>query len=287
MNSITELLDAEDIVAEIRMERQAFDGCFLLLEGITDIRRFQNFFEDKDCSVVNCWGRSKIQKAVFLLRSSDVTGFLAFADADFDRVLGELEEDDCIIYSEFHDYDLDMSRTPAFARYMLEVAEQEKISAFGGLDLARDHVFNSIKLISAARLANRKGKIPQSLSRIQWEDYFDGDRLEFGRYVKKALRGKSNDRFELERFTACVEQELENLTDLWQVTNGHDFFTALGKCLRGKFGKRHRMNCSGNEIELHLRLTMNYSDFQSMSVYKKIRAWEAKHGYKVLRFDFS
>ena len=119
MISIAAGMDEYDIVQEIRFERQVHKGSFLLLEGQDDLRRFTRFIDEKLCSTVNCFGRPNLIEAIKLLYEDGFLGALGLADADFDRLTGDLETHEGIIYSDSHDFDMDWACEQTLHRYLL------------------------------------------------------------------------------------------------------------------------------------------------------------------------
>ena len=132
MITITRLMDGYDIARQVRMERQVHKGVsFMLLEGNTDIKRFDRYVDESACSIVNCFGRENAIEATELLYDDGFAGVLAIVDADFDRLTNNLKEHEGIIYSENHDLDLDWSRPSIVGRYLSEVGDKSKCTAHG------------------------------------------------------------------------------------------------------------------------------------------------------------
>ncbi|ESZ11563.1 DUF4435 domain-containing protein [Mesorhizobium sp. L48C026A00] len=103
MLSIARHMDAYDIAQEVKFERLAHKGSFLIVEGDTDIKRFSKYVDEQECSLVNSYGRRKAIRAIQLLQKWKVAGVVAVLDADFDRINGtELTHPD-IAYSSNHD----------------------------------------------------------------------------------------------------------------------------------------------------------------------------------------
>ncbi|WP_417581355.1 hypothetical protein [Pelagibacterium sp.] len=275
MISIAQHLDPEDIFAEIRMERQAHRGAFLLLEGITDIRRFSKFLVE-DCSTVNCWGKPKLLRVLELVDHYDFAGALALADADFDRFTNDLQHSANLIYSETHDFDLDCIRSGAFFAYLEEAGDHEKIAALGGAQAVLEFVLEALHPISCARLCNRRGVITCSLSDLEWDPCYSPFKVNRGMYAAKALKKTGLTREAVEAMLSVMAAEEEENHDLWQITNGHDFCVALGISLREALGSRGKQQTTGQEVEMHLRLVYQFHHFDTGAVAAAIREWEAQ-----------
>lgn len=283
MLSISELLEPEDIFAEMRMERQAHHGAFLLLEGVTDIKRFSKFMVE-DCSTVNCWGRPKLLEVVALVDSNSFKGALALADADFDRVINSLIASPSLIYSTCHDFDLDCVASGAIDCYLSEVADAAKLAALGGVSGVVQLHLNAIQPISCARLANCRGKITVSLADLEWDSCYTPFSINKSMYAAKALKKIGPTHDNVNRMLEFINAEEEEGHDQWQITNGHDFCVALGISLRDALGTRGKQQTSGREVELHMRLGYQFSHFLQGAVAGQIRQWEhANAPHRVLQ----
>lgn len=276
MLSISAFVDAEDIYAEIRMERQAHAGSFLLLEGTTDIRRFTKFLAE-DCSTVNCWGKNKLISVVRLAENDNFPGALGLADADFDRITGEITETSHLIYSDTHDFDLDCALSDLLQNYLLEVGDEEKVAGTGGAAGVSKALLEALYPLSCARLANIRGTIQVSLAEVEWDTFFVPYKINMHMYAAKALKKVGATHESVAEFLETVTAEASLAHDLRQVTNGHDFCVALGVALREGLGTRGKQQTSGREIELHLRLGFQNDHFDGGEVSKRVRVWELEN----------
>ncbi|WP_419826838.1 DUF4435 domain-containing protein [Sphingomonas sp.] len=271
-----------DISAQLRMERQRHRGVFALVEGATDIRRFRKFFDPQSCSFVNCFGKDNVIGAIDIEQNSGRCDSLGFADADFDRVLGNHVENGDIIHSAHHDFDTDVCATSAMHRYLDEMGEEQKIVNRGGKIAVIEQLLATLKPLSAMRFANQKHLLAYSFDKIDVSQFFDGgdldidkmiDHVSTGRFVtdqhKTALRGF------VDRYTAAE-------IDLWQFTNGHDLIEALGIALRDRLGCRRPPQTWRSEVEKHLRLTFDASDLQECGLKSMVETWEVRTGQRVM-----
>ena len=280
MTSIEQLLDADDIVAEIRMERQAFNGAFILIEGSSDARRFEQFLDLDRASLVNCWGRSKLLIASGKLNSAGFTGFVALADADFDRVKGTLENIDNVIYSDNHDFEIDTVRTSAFAKYLKEVGNVTLCKDIGDHDVIRTRIAEALAPLSAAKFANILGVINYKLSEMNWLPCLADLQINKEKLAFTILRRESPDRERIAALVDIIDRHMPS--DLWQSTNGHDFCAALGVSLRGTLADRKHPQTTPDEVEKHLRLALSEADFRNMGVYRSLRQWQSDNNIRLL-----
>jgi hypothetical protein len=172
------------------MERQKHKGAFLLLEGSTDIRRFQRFIDQTRCSVVNAYGKSNVITAIELLHDDGLDQCLAMIDADFDRILNSVREHEGLVSSQTHDFDLDLATTKASDQYIEEVGDKTKIEALGGPRRLFDRVMASIKPLTALRFANVKHNLDYSLDRLDLAAFFDGFKIDVDKMINHVSWGQ-------------------------------------------------------------------------------------------------
>ena len=79
-----------------------------------------------------------------------------------------------------------------------------------------------------------------------------------------------------------TKEMTKNNNDL-QMSNGHDMCCALGKMLRSEIGSRRHQQSWGSEVEAHIRMNFDDSDFKSLMIFADIKAWEARNsGFNVV-----
>jgi hypothetical protein len=221
-------MDEYDIAEEIRLERKVHRGSFLLLEGITDIKRFVPFIDEKECSLVNCYGRRKAIEAIKILYEEGFPGALGAIDADFDRIDGGLELHEGLVYSESHDFDLDWAQPTVVGKYLNQVADSERRKIHGSPDEISLKIITALKPVSVARLLNHRRRIGFKLSHIDVSACFVNFGVSLDRYLDLVFEGcvvSEQGRKELkEQISRATNQDY----DLHQLTNGHDFHSALG-----------------------------------------------------------
>jgi len=274
MNSIARNIGPRDIVAELRLLRQKHKGVFFLMEGPSDFKRFEKFVDRSSVAIVVCWGKSNVLNAVDLVQQRGGTDVLGFVDADFDRLMGALAENEDVIHSASHDFDVDLCRTDAMDRYLREVAMDDRVGAEGGAGAVLASLMQSLRPLSALRYANERHQLGYSLKNVDLEDFFDGSMINRGAMVNAVSAG---------RFAGAVHREtlrahVDNYTDATfpneQFTNGHDLVSALGIALRKRLADRRPPQTWRSEVEAHLRLAFDHIDFASCGLAARISEWQ-------------
>ncbi|WIY27369.1 DUF4435 domain-containing protein [Parasedimentitalea psychrophila] len=238
MNSLTATITHHDICAQIRMERQKHSGTFLLLEGAHDSRRFKKFVDMEQCSIVVCSGRSNVIAAIGKLQDQGFTDSLGLADADFDRLLKQLPENEDIIYSRYHDFDVDVISSSAFERYLEEVGNSEKILSAGTISKIRNDVLQFIRPISAMRLVNQVYSMGYRLGQFDLRLFLAETEIDIDKMIAEVSQGKFSSNKDKELLRKRIDDCLLRKFDLWQFSNGHDLMSAVSIRLEDQIGSR-------------------------------------------------
>ena len=283
MNSLASQIDHFDICAEIRMERQKHKGSFLLVEGGNDWKRFGKFLSKDECSVVVCHGRSNVEKSVALLHDRGALGNLGLIDQDFDKVLKKATPVDDVITSNFHDFDIDMFLTPAFERYLLEVARPNIFDNEKTVDDLRSEIMGFIRPVSALRLVNQYFNLRYDLKNLDIKDFLVDEVVDIDRMILSVSTGKFSGEKEIADLKKRVVSCLNSKVDLRDFSNGHDVFAAISLFLENKIGSRRGTGNHPREIERVMRLTFDDGDMEESGLANKIRVWERDNNFQVLK----
>jgi hypothetical protein len=287
MMSITNEMDAYDIAQEIRLERQVHKGAFLL-EGATDIKRFATFVSERGCSIVNCYGRKNLIEAFDILDEEGFLGIVALADADFDRVLKSLKTIDGIIYSTFHDFDLDWIDEGVLTRYLFEVGNHNKVRENGSAGEILKKLLEALKRVSLAKFINAFKSYDIKFSDIDLQSHCSGFSVDFPSYIAEVFRQNVRKTDIQNHLSTAIEVNAAKEVNLYQLTNGHDVYCLLGVCLREELGERRISQTWGREVECHVRLTFDDERFSRSDVFRALRNWEDNNApFRVLADHFA
>ena len=281
MRSMTKYLKPADICADLRMLRQTHKGMFVLLEGAGDFKRFKKFYSE-EAILVNCWGKDNVYGAIDIEQNSAREDVIGFVDSDFDNIHGDGEDNEDVVRSRFHDFDVDVCATGVFARYLAEVGDPAKVEAEGGAQACVECLLQALKPLSALRYASVRNDLGYSLTKLDHAEFFDGHVIDVSAMIDHVSYGKFSSQEHKDGLRARIDQYLAPDFDLWQFTNGHDLIAALGIALRGRFGNRHRVLTNRSEVEKHLRLAFDVADFQHTGHLAAIRNWEQTRAVTLL-----
>lgn len=274
MLSIFAYMDERDIAREVQMERMVHSGSFLVLEGSQDVKRFRPFIDEAQCSIVCAHSVKKATLALRLLERNGLNGVVGVIDADFHRILGTLRPSPNLIYSSHHDLDLDWVSISVLERYLTEVGDEASVQAHGGPEKIFHEILDVIKPISCARLLNAKRVFKFKVSNVEAGRVVANGCDLVESYIDELVGSGNVDESERHWIRQKIGEEMSSSYNLLQLTNGHDFCSALGAYLRTKIGSRREPQAWGKEVALHLRLTVDRVDFFKLAVASELRNWE-------------
>lgn len=117
-----------EIANEIRLQRQSFDGSFLILEGRDDRLFFQKFVDQEKCEIFVANGKGNVIDVVVKLRVQLCDGVVGVVDADFDHIENTLQLIENIIVLETVDLEALLIRSPALESLLSEWGQVKKIA---------------------------------------------------------------------------------------------------------------------------------------------------------------
>ncbi|MCK0207530.1 hypothetical protein MWN33_05725 [Starkeya koreensis] len=288
MLSIGSELDEYDIAQQVRLERQAHKGSFLLLEGAGDIDKLEPFIQQKNCSIINCYGRGNAVGAIELLYDEGFEGAVAIVDADFDRLVGEVEVHEGLVYTAGHDLDMDFVNSTAFDIFILEQSSVEKLNNLGGVGAIREKLHLAIKPLSVTRYINVVGIINFKLSDVFIECCCIEGHAKPERIVAAIFNGKAPDTSRDEMLINLIERHSRQSFDYNQLTNGHDFIRLLGMFMQSQIAEWLPYFCTEKNIMAEICRRMSDDYFCKLAIFRNIREWELESGkYNIFRADLN
>lgn len=284
MNSISRHLTPRTIYAQIRMERQKHKGVFFLMEGSSDFRRFEKFVDRSVVSVITCIGKENVEGTIEITQDMGFDDCLGFVDLDFDYLDNCVSQNDDVIQSANHDFDIDICKTEVISRYLSEMADAHKLGTIGGGDAFVLLMLEALKPLSALRYANFKKNLRYDLSRIEIYKFFNGHAINIEKMIEEVSKGKFGSKEYKDILRGHIDNYMSAELDLWHFTNGHDLICAVGISLQGRIGDRAIPQTKRVEVERHLRLAFDFADFHACGLAGKILSWEgSRTGLPLLR----
>lgn len=268
-----------EICTEIRMQRQKHKGIFLLLEGAGDWKRLEKFINPQTTLALPCHGKSNVFDAIEITQNRGFEDCLGMIDSDFDRINKCQIENEDIILSNFHDFDMDTYSTNTISDYCNIFGNVSKINSLGGMTVLIDTIIRDLKPLSALRFANEKQKLEYSLSDIDIGQFFDGHSIDITEMINAVSYGKFDTSEHRDALREHVNRYMNADFELWQFTNGHDLAAAVGIALRSKIGERSEFQTRKQTIEADLRAMIGWPHLEACGLVDKISAWQTSRGH--------
>jgi hypothetical protein len=272
-------LDAYSIANEIRLSRTVRKGASaLLVEGSKDARVFRNLVDESGCDVVQTEGKHNATRALNVLRKASQAGALVVVDSDFSRLDGQLILDPDVLWTEDHDIEGMVLKSPAPEKLMIEY--DLKLDEFGrdlGTTLAK-----GVMPLGYMRLASIKNKLNLDFKQLDHSKFVVGPPpvIDEAKLAQEILAKNPRCSHPAKDLIGMMQGVSNSSHDCWQVSCGHDMTAALSVMLTQRIGR----DIPSYTVERQLRLSYHPSDFASTQLCKEIKEWEAKNApYGILK----
>jgi len=173
-------------------------------------------------------------------------------------------------------------------KYLVEAGDVEKYELHGSTATIIDKIMLCLKPISVARYLNYSNWISYKLSDIDITKCLSGFVLDLDAYVDLIFLNRTASDAMKSAIKGQIMGGVRQDYDLRQLTNGHDFFCALGICLRTELGSRREVHTWGSEVEMHIRLIYGDTEFRESQLYKDICFWLSENSkYSIFHMRLS
>ncbi len=271
----------DDIANEIMLTRDDPGNrflAFLLVEGHTDRNFYKTFINKSKCQITITYSKSTALQIVSILEQEMFPGILAVVDADFDILEGKLPSSSNVLFTDAHDLETMLMKSPALERVLIEFGSEEKI----------DEIIEATNKDVRALLL----ECGMTIGYLRWVSLreklsltFEG--LEFSQFIKKdflhvkpldcirAVKNKSQ-RHDLadKQLEAYIQNLRDDTHDPWHVCCGHDLICILSVGLRRTIGTWNPNDIRPDVLERSFRLAFERSYFYKTQLYLSIQQWE-------------
>jgi hypothetical protein len=254
---------------------------------MTDEVFFERLTDADRCRIDVANGRENAMDAFAEIRNTGFAGALFIVDADFDVVDGRLPLPVGLLFTDTHDVETMLIKSPALDKLLRQVGQRDKITAF-----RKKHGDIRERLLASGA----------PLGRLLWLSLHDGlnlrfEELRYGKFIDdktldvderkmiKAVLDHSG-RHDLDQGT--IASALASLRSAdhnpWHLCCGHHLTEILAIALRKAIGTNNSKDMPVEQVEHMLMLAYEAVDFRSTELYGAIHAWEGlNHPFVVLR----
>jgi hypothetical protein len=285
-----EFINSHSISNELRMLRTVFDGSFLIVEGNTDKRVYQNFIEPKHCRIkcVEFKNNSNKQRVIEIIEilnaDKHFTGAIGIVDADFDNLEAKNQNVANLFLTDFHDLECLILISPALDKVLAEFGSEDKINNFGkGI---RETLFEIGSFIGYFRWISLSDELNLTFEDLDFGKFIDKNNLNFS--LDSGITTVKNKSQKLNIDNANISQQINNLAsqnyDKKQVACGKDLVETLSLALQKCLGTNNSNNVTSDIIARDLRLAYEFEFFVLTNLYQNIKEWETQNiPFKVFR----
>ena len=269
-------LKPDRIANRIRLLRNEsqYTGSFLIAEGDTDTRVWKNLVDSAKCRVENAHNKNKAVKVLNILEQGNCAGVLAIVDADFDILEGSVSLSQNLLFTDTHDLETMLLKSPALDKVLLEHGSEDKINSFGK-DI-RQTLLESAKVIGYLRWASLKFDYCLKFERLAFNKFVDDRTLALNesKLLQTVKNNSQKPGLDEQEIRANMDSLKTNTQYLWYICHGHDMVDILSIALCKALGSCSSKEVDPNVLEINLRLAYESAHFRLTKLYIAIQTWE-------------
>lgn len=272
-----EHLNADDTINTIRLELRHPAGkefLWVLVEGETDQKLYAKLIAGRNTKVEMVFGGvENLRKAVSTL-IQETQQVLGIRDADFLHLNGQEESITCLFLTDCHDTEMML----LFCDTAFESIVSEYISSRRtDFQILRRDLLESLTFLGAIRWVNSTESLELNFKGISLASFYSAANLTLDK-VKciKEIENRSPNRIRTVQ-TEEFEVEISDLSDLYNLCNGHDFEKAFALHVNAKYPRVKGIK--DEDIGKALRMAYRKEDFATTKLYESLKNWEFETGY--------
>jgi hypothetical protein len=264
------------IATEIRMLRtdKQYSGSFLIVEGDTDARVWENLVDSTKCRVENASNKHNAVKVLNILEKDNFAGVLAVVDADFDILEETVLLSQNLLLTDTHDLETMLLKSPALEKVLREHGSREKIERFAP-DI-RQTLLESAKIIGYLRWASLKFNYCLKFEGLKFKKFVDDQTLilDESKLIKIVKDNSENPGLDEKEIRANMDSLKTDTQDMWHVCCGHDMISILSLGLCKALGSFSSQKADPKVLESYLRVAYESAHFRETKLYRSIQRWE-------------
>ncbi|WP_312698508.1 DUF4435 domain-containing protein [Sphingobacterium mizutaii] len=290
-----EFISPDRIANAISMKGDSFNS-FLVLEGESDYLLFKKFIDEEICKIEIGFGYEAVLEVVKLLNERSFNKVLGIIDKDFRELDNENIETLNILCTDFHDLEVSIINSDAFANVLTyHIQEKKLIEKYGDYNNFRNHLFKTLAPLSFLKWLNKK----ENLGIIFKSKNIDGKPLDFVKFIcvtnltylgnelliKSVLdycNGKVKILIKEQELLVALEEVFNQDVDMYQLTNGHDLILLMAISLRKHVSNLNSKAITSEQIQRELFLAYEARFFRNSTLYSQIKEWELSSKVEIL-----
>lgn len=264
-NSIRTNLTKKDIISEIKLSMSAdyleTNKVFLLVEGNSDVLFWNKFLNEHVDILESFSGKQGVREIIeYFIKDSSYDKVFGICDRDYDSTY----RNEHIFYYDYSTLEIMIVHNDnVFKNITMEYYRGDK--SFEGL---RIHILKELSWLSAFR----KYSFDENLD-INFNGLSIAEVLKNGVFIKEKALEKLNciNRKDLSAYNELLQVEIDNIDDLYNVTQGHDFIKAFQKLCQDNNNKTPNVELMEGIFRCNFRMqdlmqTKLYSDINERGI---------------------
>ena len=281
-----EFLTTEDICNELSMERTVFDGAFLIVEGITDSRLFGKFIDRGEVNIVIAHSKDNVRGVV-----KEMSGrrrdrkTLGIMDPDLERLRGRYARPP-LFHTDCRDMEMMAIRSNALDDVISEYGDPEKVDRFEErFGPIRDALVSSSYPIGLLMFISQERGLNLSFKNLTFNRFINPASmgLDARQMVSEVLDNSRSARIGRKELLRVLNDEAEQLDDMWEAARGHDTISILLIGLKRSFGGFNASGLDEGSLGGALRLAFSDECFRSTRLYADTTEWADEAGIPLWR----
>jgi hypothetical protein len=275
---LREYLTGTIVANAVRLARTQYSGSFLIVEGDTDARLYKKFVDNSQCRVIVAHNKGNAVDALFILEEDAFSGVLAIVDADFDVLEEKASSSHNLLFTDTHDLETMMLKSPALDYVLDEFGSQGKMRAFVEKDgrSIRAALLECGLPVGYLRWVSLRHSLFLTFEGLDFEKFVDRTKLttDISKLIK-TVKDKSQKQAVAESDLHNKMEHLKNAShDPYHVCCGHDLVCILSLSLCKTVGSHNTRAVEPEMLEKLLRLAYERSFFSKTDLYAFIQRWE-------------
>ncbi|MEZ2231344.1 DUF4435 domain-containing protein [Microcoleus sp.] len=258
----------------LRNQPKFTEHSFLIAEGDTDARVWKNLVDSTKCRVEIAHNKDNAVKVLNILERDNFAGVLGVVDADFDILEGTVPLSPNLLFTDTHDLETMLLKSPALEKVLLEHGSEAKIKSFG--KDVRQTLLESARIIGYLRWASLKFDYCLRFEDLAFNKFINKETLALNESdLMKAVKNNSQQPGLNETEVKTKMDSLKtNAHDMWYICCGHDMIAILSIALCKALGSCNSKQVEPNVLEINLRLAYESGHFRLTKLYIAIQTWE-------------
>lgn len=276
-----ELRSVNGIVNKIKATRhypgKAFLS-FLIVEGDTDKTFYKTFTNVDACQITIAYGKENALEILSMLEKEQFSGALAVVDADFDMLSGTQPPPVNVLYTDTHDVETMILKSPALEKVLNEFGSEGKREEFTvstGKDIRLTLIACSLPVGYLRQISLVDG-LMLKFEGLDFKKFLDEKTLTVDiQKLVRHVKDKSQQPALVENQILTRMQHMKDDThDHWHMCCGHDMADVLSVALCKAIGTCNTSDVKRDILERSLRLAFERTHFEQTQLYHSIKNWE-------------